>query len=304
MIWKPKSYHIELTNACIAKCPFCARTKNNWVPSHQEINLKDVKKFFTWKVLNTTTYVNLCWAFGDPIYAKDFLAIVSYFTENNVRVLISTNWYNLKDGFWETLGNMKNVKVTFWIDGITQKAHGNYRRWTQLVQVLKNAKKYINTWGDAVWQFLVFWNNEHEVNRAREISEMLWFTDFVVRDSRAYNNELPAPKFSVKSSLNIQWNTKVWEYDCEYNSRGEWYINASWQVLPCCYLGNLEYYNDELKDVRMNIRSNTIEEIISHAIWKGYIWKFIDGSWVNICESKCSKHWNIQRYSANTKKIF
>lgn len=303
MIWKPESFHIELTNACIAKCPFCARTKNNWVPSHQELSLEDIQNFFTEEVLKHTKYVNFCGAYGDPIYAKDFLEIALYFTSNNVRVLVSTNWYNLKNNFWEKLGKMWNIKITFGIDWITQKTHWNYRRGTKLVQVLKNSKKYIDSWWEAVWQFLVFGTNEHEIWRAKEISQKLWFSDFIVRDSRSYNNELPAPKFSIKNDIfhkKIHWNI----ISCEYEDRKEWYINAYAQVLPCCYLWDIEYHHIALRDSSMNIRHNTLEGIISRAFWKKEIWKFLDDSWNNICERKCTKEGNVQRYSTKNKNIF
>lgn len=303
MIWNPTSFHIELTNACVAKCPFCARTKE-WVPSHQELLIADIKEFFTISILHNTHYVNLCGAYGDPIYARDFLEIVGYFTSNGVRVLVSTNGYNNKAWFWEKLWGMKNTKFTFWIDGTTQKTHGNYRKGTKLLQVLKNAKQFTSAWGNAVWQFLLFWNNEHQVWRARELSEQLWFNDFVVRDSRAYDEGLPAPKMSVKK-LVTEKNTPISsELSCEYEVRKEWYINAFWQVLPCCYLGDLEYHDPALRDEWMNIRTNSMQKIIERAFWKNTIWKFTDRAWSNICEKKCTNNGNIQRYSVKTKQIF
>jgi len=303
MIWNPRSFHIELTNACVARCPFCARTKE-WIPSHQELLLTDIQKFFTKEVLDETNYVNLCGAYGDPIYARDFLEIMEYFTNNWVRVLVSTNGYNSKVGFWEKLWNMWNVKFTFWIDGTTQKTHGNYRRWTKLLQVLKNAKRYTDAWWDAVWQFLLFGNNEHQVWRAKELSEQLWFSDFVVRDSRSYDDELPAPKISVKKMLPEEKSKNWKQFNCEYDDRKEWYINAYGQVLPCCYLGNMEYDNPVLLDEWMNIRKNSKKQIIQRAFWKNTIWRFIDWWGGNICEKKCKVNWNIQRYSVNTKKVF
>jgi hypothetical protein len=47
-----------------------------------------------------------------------------------------------------------------------------------------------------------------------------------VRDSRAYDEDLPAPKMSVKKSLTENNASESSSISCEYEVRKEWYINA------------------------------------------------------------------------------
>jgi len=303
MIWIPDKYHIELTNACVAKCPFCARTMNNWVPRHQELTLKDIKTFFTPEIIKHTKYITFCWIYGDPIYARDFLEIMKYFDEYGLYTSVSTNGYNNKLWFWEDLGSIKNLRITFGIDGITQKTHSAYRVWTNLKQVLKNASKYINTWGNALWQFLVFWNNEHEVMKAREISISLWFKDFIIRKSRSYNENLPKPRMNFTQDGEKVANNGL-GIECEYSQKKEWYISSSGQVLPCCYLVNNEYHDESLLDPWMNIKNNSLGDIVKNWVWKKNIWTYINDYGENICIKKCSKTGTTQRYAMNKKVSF
>jgi MoaA/NifB/PqqE/SkfB family radical SAM enzyme len=90
MIWIPTSFHIELTNACVARCPFCIRTKENTQYS-SELYHEDIINFFTPELLKSTTDVTLCGTYGDPIYARDIVDIVHYFVSHDVKVHISTN---------------------------------------------------------------------------------------------------------------------------------------------------------------------------------------------------------------------
>ena len=303
MIWTPDKYHIELTNACVAQCPFCARTMNKGVPTHQELSIWDIKKFFTVKVMSKTKYVTICGIYGDPIYAKDFLEIASYFNEHKLHVAVSTNGYNQKKDFWEALWKMKYVRITFGIDGITQKTHGAYRKGTQLLQVLKNAKKFTSTWWHATWQFIVFRTNEHQIERAREISKQLWFIDFVIRESRDYNAELLKPKMIFAKQGEKIGDTPDY-IECEYKQKRQWYIASSGQVLPCCYLVNNEYYHEGLKDISMNIKHHSIKEIVKSSIWENDIGHFKNDGGENVCIKKCGKKWKTQRYSFENNNHF
>ena len=90
--------HFELTNRCNASCPSCLRTGPNTkrqISNHMvqagwhDISLKDVKEIHSH--LPELERVQLCGNFGDPAAARDFVKIVHYFIDNNVKVEISTN---------------------------------------------------------------------------------------------------------------------------------------------------------------------------------------------------------------------
>jgi len=245
--------------------------------------MNDIKSFFTKEVLLNTYKVTLCGSFWDPIYAQDFLEIVKYFCHNNVRVVVSTNGYNNKKKFWNELWRLKNFYIIFWIDGITQKTHSSYRINTKLINVLKNAKEFIDTWWEAHWQFLVFWSNEYQIPRAKKLSKQLWFKEFILRKSREYNESLTIPKWDY--FLTQKKENKTWK--CEYKERNMWYISSAWYVLPCCYLSDTEFNKSYLKSDLMNIKKSSFEKIIESSVWISKIWKIISSNWENVCYKKC-----------------
>lgn len=281
MLWNVYEYHIELTNYCIAACPFCARSRTKNINSH-ELSLEDIRTFFTQKILKDTTKVTLCGTYGDPIYAQDFFEIVKYFNDNGVRVVISTNGFNAKKNFWDRLWKLQNFYIIFWIDGITQKTHGAYRINTRLSSVLKNAKQYIDAGGEAHWQFLVFWSNEYQIPRAKELSKQLWFQKFLLRPSREFSPALSRPVWDYFS-----WERKEKLGKCEYKHRNMWYINAAWYVLPCCYLSDLEFSDTSLQHESMNIKTYSLWQIQKSAHWLDRIGKFTSKNENNICSKKC-----------------
>lgn len=286
MIWDTKSFHIELTNTCVAQCPFCIRTKI-WVKKHMELSKENIYIFFNSSLLEQIQSITLCWTWGDPIYAKDFLDIVEFFRSHGIFVIISTNGYNKKKGFWNRLWRTW-AHITFWIDGITQESHSRYRVWTELKQVLKNAKEFIDAGWYARWQFLVFWNNEHQIKRAKILSESLGFKDFILRTSREYSPELPAPLTKFET---------IWEkissksFFCKYKNTKQLYISASGQMLPCCYLADTEFKDESLLDPKMNIKESTFPEIQKRGTWIKNIGNFFDGAWWNICVNSCPSKW-------------
>ena len=284
MIWSPKRFHIELSSACVAKCPFCPRTKELGSFPVQELRLKDITSFFTAEILKHTESIALCWSYGDPIYARDFLEIVHYFHKHGVFTSVSTNGYNSQENFWSKLPT-SNFQIIFGIDGITQTTHSKYRTWTNLKTILKNAKEFCDIWGYAIWQILLFQHNEHQIETARKISKRLGFRDFIVRKSRQYDKKLLEP---LSSTTYTRMDHLIkWKAVCEYEKNESWYISASGQVLPCCYLWNIEFSNKSLLHEKMNIKNSSYEEIKNLAYWKNQIGNFITQKGINKCLSRC-----------------
>jgi len=284
MLWTPENFHIELTDICSAQCPFCLRSKS-WVTLwNNQLFIEDITKFFDDYVLKNLTSVYLCWNLWDPIYAKDFLLIVEFFVSHNIDVTISTNGFNNKKLFWEKLGSMW-VTVVFWIDGISQKTHSSYRVWTDLKQVLKNAKNFIDAWGIWVWQLIVFKNNEHQIDIARKTAKKMWFSDFLLKTSREYSQNLPQPKYKIPK----QWGSITSTFECKYRKNKRFYISSSWYILPCCFLWDAQFSNTLLQDKKMNIKGFSFEDIQKNAVWEKEIWNFHYWNWTNACSLNCWK---------------
>jgi len=297
MIWEPTSFNIELTNMCNARCHFCNRTKFGIEKKH-ELSLWDIKQFFTPKILANTSLIILSWTWWDPIYAKDFLPIVEFFRSHNIRVSINTNGSKKDPDFWERLWKTKSY-VIFWIDGVTQEIHSSYRVGTNLSLILKNALRFIQHGGLAEWQFIVFKQNEHQIEIAKQLAKKIWFYKFIFRKSREYSEELnlwkPTETEEIKKTPIMITPNSI---PCVYRDKKRLVIAATWQVLPCCFLWYIEYSDPHLTNKTMNIRTHSFEEIKKEAVWMNKIWSFTH-QWTNLCEEKCREEGTKRRVKSH-----
>lgn len=282
ILWSPKRFHLEITNMCVASCPFCQRTRE-WIDRYFELSISDIKKFFTIEMCQKIEQITYCWNFWDPIYAKDFLKIAEYFSTFNIVQTIHTNWYNKKQNYWNNLAKLGNIEIFWWIDWVQQKTHELHRVWTNLKQVLKNAFEFNKNWWRSIWQFIVFKQNELELKIAKKLSIILWFDEFVSHPSRMYSDVLEAPS-NIKHTRVVR---KKESFICKYERSSRFYINAKGQLMPCCWMAIIEDTDLDLLHESNNIRTNSFLEIQTSSQWIWKIGKFSSKTWENICLKKC-----------------
>lgn len=166
----------DITTYCNAGCPQCDRTDPNglgkagWLPLvqwsfdkfKQAISPEDFK------------YVELCsfvGSWGDPIMNKDIFKIVEYCIENGSKVNIETNGSIRDEEWWWNFGVMggKNLQVRFDIDGLDQKMHEKYRRFTDMQKVLNHMHIFSLTNGVTASQTVVFKHNQEHLNEIENL---------------------------------------------------------------------------------------------------------------------------------------
>ena len=170
-------FDFELSSHCNAKCPQCPRydifgnLQKDLNVVHLDANI--IKKLPIQKMKNLKT-VNLCGNFGDPLMHPELDEVLTFF--QNQQISISTNASLRSKEWWSNLGRNRNIDVMFCIDGIGTE-HELYRRNTSYNKVLENAKAFIESGGNARWQFIVFRHNEHQINEAKKLSEDMGFKE-------------------------------------------------------------------------------------------------------------------------------
>jgi sulfatase maturation enzyme AslB (radical SAM superfamily) len=224
------------------------------------LNVNVIKKLPIEKMKNLKT-VSFCGNFGDPLMHPDLDEVIDFF--QNQQIAISTNASLRSRQWWSDLGEKENVSVIFCIDGIG-KTHELYRRNTSYDKIIKNAKAFTDAGGTAIWQFIVFRHNEHQINQAKKLSKDLGFKtiNFIYSDRfdtnnkwKVYDNneylydlEKPSHQTTLRESLNAPEGEKYWKLlnknkgaiSCSGSQDRTLHIHSDGTVYPCCMLGSVQ----------------------------------------------------------------
>ena len=84
--------------------------------------------------------------------------------------------------FWSELGNLFPKEadlggLIFSIDGLEDTNH-LYRQYVGWVKLMENVNAYMSAGGVAVWDYLIFKHNEHQIDEAEKLSKKLGFYKF------------------------------------------------------------------------------------------------------------------------------
>lgn len=278
-------YQLEITTYCNAACPQCPRNNNgsgvNPYLSLEHLPRDTINNAFPPELCNRLRQVFFCGSYGDPIMHPDFLDILRDFRNKcpTLWLYIHTNGGAHNTEYWQEMAKIIGGygQVDFNIDGLEDTNH-LYRRNTDFHKIIANAQAYINTGGRAVWNFIVFRHNQHQVEAAKALSQQLGFQDFKHRatgrflnhqtmqefdrwpvQSRSGNVEYVLEPTSINSYKNRSMTSlpdlkkkysnindyfAATEICCDSLSGNKVAINASGLVLPCNML------NHNLSDAR------------------------------------------------------
>ena len=190
---------LELTTACNALCPGCRRTSMDKVILNS-LTIGDIEQYFEGIDINL---VKMCGVLGDPIANKDLYEIIEYFTLKGSKTEISTNGGLKTKKFWSNLGTLSklsggDVTVHFAIDGL----HTNdYRVGVDLKKVWNNVNAYLDAGGSAIWQFIIFDYNKHEIDNAKLLADEKGMS-FILRDNwKNYSSEIEISNIKQQSKF-------------------------------------------------------------------------------------------------------
>ncbi len=188
-----RTVHLEMTEACNASCPMCARNLNggevNPLLHGAELSISDIEQIFPADFIKQLNRIYMCGNYGDPAVASDTLEAFAYFREHNPKMNLSmhTNGSMKKPEWWAELAGVINKKgyVVFGLDGLEDTNH-LYRQGTVWKKIMENAQAFIAAGGRARWDYIVFAHNEHQVEEARALSESMGFEQFNVKKSNRF----------------------------------------------------------------------------------------------------------------------
>ena len=259
---------IELTTRCNARCPMCMRNYRgmdfNSGYQETELTLGQIKKILRPNFLTQLTKgVSFNGNLGDFGLARDAQEIVHYLRDHSVPVYINTNGSMRTPDWWASLAR-EGVTVGFALDGLAD-THTLYRQDTNWQKIIDNATAYIKAGGRALWRFIPFDHNRHQITECMDLAKQLGFAAFDNIDEGRNNGPVftrsgefahwlgdPWPNTS-DPDINPMLESHITWFDhrtihldkditplnmvCQHQRIKEIYIAADGSVYPCCFLG-------------------------------------------------------------------
>ncbi len=247
-----EAIHFEITDKCNASCPQCARNKhggpvNPYLPL-QEVYLDDFKEIIPISIINKLKRFYMCGNYGDPIVGRDTLEIFKYLRKINSQLNLSmnTNGSAQKTNWWEELAVIIDKKgdVKFGIDGL-EDTHHLYRKGTSFNKIIENAQAFIKAGGDAIWEFLVFRHNEHQLDEAKALSEELGFSKFVVKKTGRFFSHTKSKGSNYQNVIDKNENILYKIEKPIYLNRQNDSLEKEQQIIE--RFGSMEKYFDQTK---------------------------------------------------------
>lgn len=322
--------HLEISSRCNASCPMCPRNINGYPYNNgyveHDMSLSEAQQIFSSEFLTQLKEIQINGNFGDAVMNPETIEIVEYFRNqnSNLKITISTNAGARNSKFWKELARL-GVIVYFCIDGL-EDTHHLYRQNTLYTTVICNAKTFLDAGGTAIWKMIKFEHNQHELSRAREISQQLGFKRFELVTNRrpsvaVFNKDkqvthlIGSPEvtdfdqvlknYTNNSGVTLKYfanNTPIKPIKCKAQQSKSVYVSSTGDIYPCCWTGfnPSEYgkgnavgvFNEQLN--KLIYKNNAITYPFSECInWFNAVeqsWKtstFEDGRLL-VCQSKCS----------------
>lgn len=226
-----KKLFVEPTSVCNARCLTCSATKNRQSIKTESIDLSAYEGMLDGLKLDR---VLMSGKSGEPTLAPGFLDMVSVTQDKADRIKIASNGSTNDEEWWAELGSrLRDADaVTFGIDGL-EETHGLNRQGTSFDKITRNAQAFIDAGGTAIWQFITFEQNKHDVEEACDRAVKMGFDAFFTRSSYKYvPGRLNRPRSDEKTQeeRSTESSDKV---TCSLFDGGEAYVAASGIIYPC-----------------------------------------------------------------------
>lgn len=225
-----KLIELEISTYCNAACPQCPR--NNYggltIDDLPLINwtLDQLKTILEPSFIQQLKMVYFCGTYGDPLMNPNLVEMCRWLKEVNPKLDIGIHT-NGGVGSEKTFTDLaKMVKfIAFGIDGLEDTNH-IYRKNTKWKKIISNCESFIKAGGYAIWDYIVFRHNQHQVYDAGELSTKLGFKKFNIKKTGRFFNR----KHQLVDYCNVLDNKGNIEYTIEPPS-DETYINNAYKTI-------------------------------------------------------------------------
>ena len=320
-----KHVEIEISTYCNAACPQCPRNiyGGKTIDNLPLINwsLEQLQSVLPEQFVKQLEMVYFCGTYGDPLMNNQLTDMCSWLKTVNpcLNIGVHTNGGVGRAETYKSLAKTADF-IAFGIDGLEDTNH-LYRRNTKWDTIISNAQTFVDAGGHAVWDFIVFLHNQHQVEQARELSAQLGFKEFNVKKTGRFFNknhelvdyidvldqdgnkeyELRPPTgehlntaYAVIKQTDIADYVKNTNISCYFTKHNQLYIGADGNVFICGLLHDRMYGVEAEKS---KDRSKILQ-MMDDVGGKNYVNVFctslesiVDGPWFE----KIMQSWNADR---------
>ena len=320
--------NVEISTNCNAACPLCPRNYNGYGVRDtfplKDMSLDEFKTLMNPVLDNTPFLLSLCGTYGDAVANKQCVDILEYVNSKHphVEIILSSNASMKTPNWWAKLAKITNLKIEFALDGL-EDTHSIYRQNTSWHKVIENAGAFIQAGGYAIWQFIRFEHNKHQLEACKQLATELGFARFKHFDDNRSDaiaftpagkpfvlGKQPQSMMSVEEFvaqekyLQRQYkNNAQAEYERDltvdtiecYSQEGNIYIAVNGDIWPCCWLGGTFPMTSDTDNgwqikklpLILNGLEHSLEEIIDS-------WNYISATWdtdepLSTCVKTCGK---------------
>lgn len=228
---------LQLTTRCNGNCPLCNRATANF-DKNRNMDIEVIKNLYPYERITLTG------PFGEPTLHPHIFEVIKIIKDkgSNIRVMTNGSTHDTKwwSKFGKELGNLntRNHTIRFPLDGLKEN-HEKYRgRSVNFDKIIDNIKSYIDAGGIADSFTIVFENNEHEIEKIREIVKNLGCRSYRLKVSWRYTDEWRRPK-SIPLKTREEMEGPI---VCNFFHGARGFktvsIDISGRIHPCCHLVN------------------------------------------------------------------
>jgi MoaA/NifB/PqqE/SkfB family radical SAM enzyme len=296
-------FDIELTSFCNIECKGCFRVISKHadkILNKTYLDLETIKEKLQKDMFPNRRIINFCGSVDEPTTHPQFFEIVEHFADWDCHINVATNGSVRTASWWERLAKVlpANHKVTWGIDGSDELSEV-YRQGSNFQKVQKNFRAFIAAGGQAVWQFIVFEHNQHQLETAKQLAKDEGFASFKTIISHREDVKDIKHKKALKKIPNPEPQPCI---TCKYGNQKRVFINHMGNVIPCCHLNSkmLEYSvtheskdrfdqilndNDYINDI--NLKNVTIDQALNSKVFNNIIDSWNQPNKIQSCVDVC-----------------
>jgi Predicted Fe-S oxidoreductases len=277
----PMTLSVEPTTACNLKCPECpsglrsfTRPTGSLSPGLFSRLVEDQYRHLLYLIF----YFQ-----GEPYIHPSFLDMVEQAHQRNIYTITSTNGHFLNETNAERTVRSGLDRLIISLDGTTQEIYQQYRKEGKIDNVIQGArnvvkwkKKLKSSTPHIIFQFLVVRPNEHQIDEAKRLAEVIGVNEIRYKTAQLYDYEDGHDLMPTQDRYSRYRKDKGGRYQLKSTLRDEcwkmWHAAVmTWdgQIVPCCFdkdanhsMGSIGpdhslqsiWYNDRYKELRSKIK--------------------------------------------------